>query len=79
MKHLNPPEHAADPLRIELVVDRTTLAPTMLHVSDDGSEVEVLMALSAAPGASGTTQSRVSQRSADAGGERRLGLTSSSC
>ena len=48
MKHLIPPEHAAGPLRIELVADRTTLAPTMVHVSDAASEVEVLMALSAA-------------------------------
>lgn len=48
MKHLIPPEHADDALRIELVADRTTLAPTALRVLDDASEVEVLMALSAA-------------------------------
>ena len=48
MKHLIPPEHAADPLRIELVAERGTLAPTMLRVPEDAPEAEVVMALSAA-------------------------------
>jgi len=48
VKHLIPPEHAADPLRIELVAERGTLAPTILRVPDDPPEAEVVMALSAA-------------------------------
>ena len=48
MKHLIPPRHAAAPLRIELVAERGTLAPTILRVPDDAPEAEVVMALSAA-------------------------------